>query len=66
MKAIVGYVMKDKKMTTKETEALAFNGRAAFEAFMEGAAMMLDMVGSVEYTYVTQSGNTVHVLMDSP
>ncbi len=38
----------------------------AFDAMMEGAALMLDLVGQIEYTYVTKSGNTVHVVMDSP
>ncbi len=38
----------------------------AFDAIMEGAALMLDFVDTVEYTYVTKSGNTVHVVMDSP
>jgi len=47
-------------------EVLALGVKDAFDAMMEGAAMMLDLVGQIEYTYTTKSGNTVHVVMDSP
>lgn len=38
----------------------------AFETAMEGVALLLDLVGQIEYTYITNSSNKVHVLMDSP
>lgn len=38
----------------------------AFEAMMEGVALLLDLVGQVEFTYITKSGNSVHVVMNSP
>lgn len=38
----------------------------AFDAFMDGAAAMLDIVGKIEFTYDTKSGNTVHCVLDSP
>jgi len=47
-------------------EVLALGVKDAFDAMMEGAALMLDLVGQIEYTYITKSGNTVHVVMDSP
>ena len=47
-------------------EVLALGVKDAFDAMMEGAALMLDFVTTVEYTYVTKSGNTVHVVIDSP
>ncbi len=47
-------------------EALRNGVVDAFDAMMEGTAMLLDLVGKVEYTYITKSGNTVHVVMDSP
>lgn len=51
---------------SKQPDVDAFKAKEAFEAMMEGAAMMLDYVGSIEYTYTTLSGNKIHVLMDSP
>jgi len=63
--AIVGYFLNQGEKK-KQAEAMAFNGRAAFAAFMEGAALMLDYVGKIEYTYTTPSGNTVHCVLDSP
>ncbi len=50
----------------ENSKALAIGVKDAFDAMMEGAALMLDLVGQIEYTYVTKSGNTVHVVMDSP
>ena len=47
-------------------EVLVAGFKNAFDAMMEGAALMLDLTGQLEFTYMTKSGNTVHVVMDSP
>ncbi len=53
--------------TERRSKLTAISAKEAFEAMMEGAAMMLDFIGApLEYTYITKSGNKVHVLMDSP
>jgi len=59
--ALYGFFEKE-----ENPEVLAIGVKDAFDAMMEGAAMMLDLVGQIEYTYVTKSGNTVHTVMDSP
>ena len=52
---------------SKPSELAAFNAKAAFDALMEGAALMLDMgLEPIEFTYVTANGNKVHLLIDSP
>ncbi len=60
-KALYGFFKKE-----KNPELLANGFKNAFDAMMEGTALMLDLVVKIEYTYVTKSGNTVHVVMDSP
>ena len=37
-----------------------------FNTMMEGAAMMIDLVGPIEYTFITDSGNKIHAVLDSP
>lgn len=63
MGAIQKYYINKK---VRNPEAAAIDYKEAFEAMMEGAAMMLDLVGQIEYTYTTKSGNKVHALLDSP
>lgn len=55
---------KNKKV--KNPEAAAIDFKETFEIMMEGMAMFLDLMGSIEHTYVTKSGNKVHALLDSP
>ena len=51
----------------RRSKLTALSAKDAFDAMMEGAALMLDFIGTpIEYTYITKSGNKVHVLMDSP
>ena len=64
MKAIVSYFETDK--TVKNASMAAINFKNAFDGMMEGAAMMLDLVGSIEYTYTTKSGNKIRGRLDSP
>ena len=64
--AIKTYFVETKTDNIKKAGTMALTAKDAFEAMMEGAALMLDFVGQVEYTYTTNSGNKVHVLMDSP
>lgn len=64
MKAIVSYFEKDKKVKNAETAAIDFQD--AYDAMMEGAAMLLDIVGEVTYTYTTKSGNKIRGRLDSP
>jgi len=59
--ALYGFFEKE-----ETPEVLAIGVKDAFDAIMEGAALMLDLGCQIEYTYVTKSGNTVHVVMDSP
>jgi len=59
--ALYGFFEKE-----ENPEVLAIGVKEAFDAMMEGTAMLLDLVGHIEYTYVTKSGNTVHTVMDSP
>ena len=59
--ALYGFFEKE-----ETPEVLAIGVKDAFDALMEGAAMMLDLGCQIEYTYITKSGNTVHVVMDSP
>jgi len=56
----------DEGLTEKEAEVRQLSAKDAFDAMMEGAALMLDFIGKVEYTYVTKSGNKVHGILDSP
>ena len=59
--ALYGFFEKE-----NNPEVLAIGVKDAFDTMMEGTAMLLDLVGPIEYTYVTKSGNTVHTVMDSP
>jgi len=52
--------------TTLDPSVLADAVIEAFDAMMEGVALLLDLVGQIEFTYDTKSGNRVHVVMDSP
>jgi len=65
MGAIRGY-FAGKPNGEKSSQMMELTAKDAFNAMMEGAALMLDFVGKVEYTYTTNSGNNVHVVMDSP
>ena len=53
-------------LSTKDAQLRHLNAKDAFDAMMEGAALMLDFIGKIEYTYTTKSGNTVHGILDSP
>ena len=66
MGAVVKYFLKDKPNDVKRAELRANAVKEAFEAMMEGAAMMIDIVGPIEYTYPTKSGNKIRARLDSP
>jgi len=55
-----------KGLNEKQAKIAAASYWDAFDAMMEGAAMMLDFIGEISYTYVTKSSNTVRVRLDSP
>ena len=61
--ALVQYFEKN---GVKNAEKAAIDYKNAFDAMMEGVAIMLDLVGPIQYTYITKSGNKVHTLLDSP
>lgn len=64
---VVAYFQVNKYPNRKEAVLAANAWMDAFDAMMEGAALMLDFFGvPVEGTYVTKSGNKVHVVFDSP
>ncbi|GAG75007.1 unnamed protein product [marine sediment metagenome] len=64
MKAILSYFEKDTKV--KNAEIATVNFQDAYDAMMEGAAMLLDIVGEVTYVYTTKSGNKIRGRLDSP
>jgi len=49
-----------------EAALYAINVKDTFDTAMEGVAMFLDLVGQVEYTYTTKTGNKVHGVLNSP
>lgn len=64
MNALKNFFDPDGESVTAELSAEDF--RKAFEAMMEGAAMLLDVVGELQYTYITKSGNKIRGRLDSP
>lgn len=64
MKAVISYFEKNPKV--KDAEAAAIDFKEAFDAMMEGTAMLLDIVGEINYVYTTKSGNKIRGRLDSP
>lgn len=48
------------------SDAVASYYKDVFEAMMEGAAICIDLIGPIETTYTTKSGNKVRIRLDSP
>ena len=63
MKTITAFL---EKKGVKNSEVVALYYKDMFDAMMEGAAMMLDLIGPLETTYPCKSGNKVHIMLDSP
>jgi len=64
LKAIVNYY--EKKPGIKNPQLAAVDFKEAFDGMMEGAAMLLDLVGEVTYVYTTKKGNKIRGRLDSP
>ena len=64
MKAVVSYF--ENKPGVKNAQIAALDFKEAFEAMMEGTAMLLDLVGEVTYEYTTKKGNKIRGRLDSP
>ena len=63
MNAIESFLEKKK---VKDPQVVASYYGDVFDAMMEGAAMMLDLIGPIETTYTCKSGNKIHITLDSP
>ena len=64
LKALATYFENNTNARDAETAAIDF--KKTFDATMDGAAMLLDLVGEINYVYTTKSGNKIRGRLDSP